>query len=77
MTMDTLRSHRHTAPTRLGPASYLDIGTGPAALFIHGVRTSSPWRNVIPLVTEVDLVANDTGGAIAQVFAVNHPSMLR
>jgi pimeloyl-ACP methyl ester carboxylesterase len=28
-------------------------------------------------VTEVDLVAHDTGGAIAQVFAARHPSMIR
>jgi pimeloyl-ACP methyl ester carboxylesterase len=28
-------------------------------------------------LTDVDLVANDTGGAIAQVFAARHPSRLR
>ncbi|MFD1540245.1 alpha/beta fold hydrolase [Nonomuraea guangzhouensis] len=99
--------------------SYVDVGEGPVALFVHGVGTSSYlWRNVIaelrderrcvaidlPLhggsapredlsipalaeavaelcdelgLDQVDLVANDTGGAVAQVFAVRHPGRLR
>ncbi|MEU7853710.1 alpha/beta hydrolase [Nonomuraea sp. NPDC049141] len=99
--------------------SYVDVGEGPVALFVHGVGTSSYlWRNVIaelrderrcvaidlPLhggsaprddlsipalaeavaelcaelgLDQVDLVANDTGGAVAQVFAVRHPERLR
>ncbi|MEU7739595.1 alpha/beta hydrolase [Nonomuraea sp. NPDC049158] len=99
--------------------SYVDVGHGPVALFVHGVATSSYlWRNVIaelrderrcvaidlPLhggsaprddlsipamaeaveelcaelgLDQVDLVANDTGGAVAQVFAVRHPERLR
>jgi pimeloyl-ACP methyl ester carboxylesterase len=105
--------------TRSGPASCIDTGgPGRAALFVHGVDTSSYlWRYVIgqlggqrrcvavdlsphrhtpaaadqdfllpalarfladcceaPDLTDVDLVANDTGGAIAQVFAAGHPS---
>jgi pimeloyl-ACP methyl ester carboxylesterase len=106
--------YRTDVATRTGPASYIDTGgDGPAALFVHGVGTSSYlWRNVIaqmagerrcvavdlPLhgrtpaaagqdfsltslagfltdfcdaagVGEIDLVANDTGGAVAQIFA--------
>ncbi|WP_433511500.1 alpha/beta fold hydrolase [Nonomuraea sp. CA-143628] len=99
--------------------SYVDVGDGPVALFVHGVGTSSYlWRHVIaelrderrcvaidlPLhggsaprddlsipamaeaveelcaelgLDQVDLVANDTGGAVAQVFAVRHPERLR
>ncbi|WP_043616034.1 alpha/beta fold hydrolase [Nonomuraea candida] len=99
--------------------SYVDVGEGPVALFVHGVGTSSHlWRNVIaelreerrcvavdlPLhggsasrddlsipalaqaveelcehlgLTGIDLVANDTGGAVAQVFAVRHRDRLR
>lgn len=110
--------YAHAARTRAG-LSYVDIGTGPAAVFVHGVGTSSYlWRNVIagmkhqrrcialdlPLhgrsstqsdltlpglvetlhefcrdagLAEFDLVANDTGGAIAQIFAVRHPDRLR
>lgn len=119
--MDTLHRYRKAIATRVGPASYLDIGTGPIAMFIHGVGTSSLlWRNVVPLVADlrrcvvidlplhgatpaapgqdfslpgladfvaavcealglssIDLVANDTGGAVAQVFAVNHSDRLR
>ena len=120
MQLAELDAHRHTAATRSGEISYLDIGTGPVALFVHGVGTNAYlWRNVIgalraprrciavdlPLhgrspvtaqqdlsvaalaaglddfcealgLTGVDLVANDTGGAIAQIFAARHPERL-
>jgi pimeloyl-ACP methyl ester carboxylesterase len=116
--LEKLDSHRSQVHTRSGPASYIDTGgPGRAALFVHGVGTSSYlWRNVIGQLggqrrcvavdlpshgqtpaaadqdfslpglarfvadfcdalelTDVDLVANDTGGAVAQVFAAgNH-----
>ena len=117
MDLSDLERHRHTVTTRYGVTSYLDIGTGPPALFVHGLATSAyHWRNVIPRLADqhrclapdlpvhgrtpgsadqdfslnglaafvedfcaalelppVDLVANDTGGAIAQVFAALHP----
>ncbi|PZG19162.1 alpha/beta fold hydrolase [Nonomuraea aridisoli] len=99
--------------------SYVDVGQGPVALFVHGVGTGSHlWRHVIaelkderrcvavdlpphggsaprddlsiPVLAEiveelcdhlglsdVDLVGNDTGGAVAQVFAVRHRERLR
>jgi len=101
--------------------SYVDIGHGPVALFVHGVFTNSHlWRGVIGSVAddrrcialdlpahgesringeqrlglpaqaelledfcaalgldELDLVANDTGGAIVQIFADHHPERLR
>ncbi|WP_433475738.1 alpha/beta fold hydrolase [Spirillospora sp. CA-142024] len=113
--------HRHTVRTQAGEVSYVEIGTGPAALFVHGVATSAYlWHNLIPLLADtrrcvaidlplhgqspaasghrltvgafadtlaevceslhldqVDLVAHDTGGAIAQVFAARHPELLR
>jgi pimeloyl-ACP methyl ester carboxylesterase len=114
--------YRREAATRSGPASYIDTGgEGPAALFVHGVGTSSYlWRHVIaqtagerrcvavdlPLhgrtpaaagqdfslsglagflagfcdaagLAEVDLVANDTGGAVAQILAARQPGRLR
>jgi pimeloyl-ACP methyl ester carboxylesterase len=113
-----LEAHRHTVSTEVGDLSYLDIGTGPVALFVHGVATNAYlWRNVIagltgqrrciavdlplhghsPSATDlslgglasalaglcdalqlgrIDLVANDTGGAVAQVFAARHPERL-
>ncbi len=120
MHLPQLDAHRHTARTPSGEISYLDIGTGPVAMFVHGIATNAYlWRNVIgglsgqrrciavdlPLhgrspVTDgqdlsvaglaavladfcdtlglagIDLVANDTGGAIAQIFAARHPQRL-
>jgi len=111
---------RRTVSTKSGEISYIDIGTGPAAVFVHGVGTNAYlWRHVIgalaparrclaidlPLhgqtpigagqdlsvagmasvledfcdalgLTSIDLVANDTGGAVAQVFAARHPQRL-
>jgi len=115
-----LDASRHTVSTKSGEISYIDIGTGPAALFVHGVGTNAYlWRNVLgplssarrclaidlPLhgqtpvtpgqglsvaalasvledfcdaleLTGIDLVANDTGGAVAQVFAARNPHRL-
>ena len=120
MQLSELEARRHTAVTRSGEISYLDVGTGPVALFVHGIATNAYlWRNVIgalasqrrciavdlPLhgqspvaagqdlsiaalaaglgdfcdalgLTGIDLVANDTGGAIAQIFAARHPQRL-
>lgn len=119
--MEQLDQHRRQVPTRSGPASCIDTGgPGRAALFVHGLGTSSYlWRHVIgqlagqrrcvavdlPLhgstpaaagqdfslpglarfladccdaleLGDVDLVANDTGGAVSQVFAAGHPERL-
>jgi pimeloyl-ACP methyl ester carboxylesterase len=115
-----LDTHRHVVHTRSGEISYIDTGTGPAALFVHGIATNAYlWRNVIEAVRHgrrcvaldlplhgqtpvtagqdlslaamaavledfcdalglagIDLVANDTGGAIAQIFAARHPQRL-
>jgi pimeloyl-ACP methyl ester carboxylesterase len=120
MQLSELDAHRHTAVTRSGEISYLDVGTGPVALFVHGIATNAYlWRNVIAALTSrrrciavdlplhgrspvtadqdlslaalaaglhdfcdalgltgIDLVANDTGGAIAQIFAARHPQRL-
>ena len=121
MMLSELEAHRRTAVTELGEISYLDVGEGPTALFVHGVFTNAFfWRNVLAEVgsqrrcvavdlpahgqtrtTEswdlslgglaralgavcdvidegrVDLVANDTGGAVAQIFAATNPYRLR
>ena len=120
MQISELNTHRHTVATRFGEISYLDLGAGPTALFVHGIATNAYlWRHVmdalsgqrrciaidLPLhgqspvtgeqdlsltalaaglddfcevlgLTGVDLVANDTGGAIAQIFAARHPQRL-
>jgi len=120
MQLSELNAHRHTAVTRFGEISYLDVGAGPTALFVHGIATNAYlWRHVmdalsgqrrciaidLPLhgqspvtaeqdlslaalaaglddfcevlgLTGIDLVANDTGGAIAQIFAARYPQRL-
>jgi pimeloyl-ACP methyl ester carboxylesterase len=120
MQLAELDACRHTVATRSGELSYIDIGTGPVALFVHGIATNAYlWRDVIGTLTSqrrciavdlplhgrspvtaeqdlsltalaaglddfcealglaaVDLVANDTGGAIAQIFAARHPQRL-
>ena len=48
MQVTTLDTYRHTITTRYGEISYLDVGTGPVALFVHGIATNAYlWHNVI------------------------------
>ena len=114
---------RHTkhVTTKFGDIAYTECGSGPSALFVHGVFLNGHlWRHVIDRVehqrhciavdlmahgaTEisttqevsfsaqaemivafcdalgldaVDLVANDSGGGIAQIFAARYPERLR
>jgi pimeloyl-ACP methyl ester carboxylesterase len=119
--MQDFAAYRKTVRTPSGDVAYVDVGAGPAALFVHGVITGAYlWRNVIEgvrharrciaidlplhgesparpdqdfslraladLVEEVcaalelgavDLVGNDTGGAICQIFAARHPERIR
>src|SRR5919109_1950437 len=107
--------------TRCGTISYTEQGTGPVALFVHGVLLNSHlWRyqlghlsdirrciavdllahgdteiapgqdvsvtaNATMLrefldalhIDQVDLVGNDSGGGIAQIFAARHPQRVR
>jgi haloalkane dehalogenase len=104
-----------------GRIAYLDIGDGPAALFLHGFPLNSfQWRGILPQlsmmrrciapdflalgytevaqgqsvgpqaqiamliqlldklsISGVDIVANDSGGAIAQLFAGRHPDRVK
>ena len=115
MDVTELNSHRENAATASGAVSYLDVGQGRPALFIHGILTNGLlWRHLIsatasqdrrciavdlpghghtPPIPEgedssltalaqrvielcdhlglerFDLVANDTGGAVAQIVA--------
>ena len=51
MKLNELEAHRRSATTELGEISYLDVGEGPAALFVHGVFTNAVfWRNVLGAV---------------------------
>lgn len=112
---------KRSVVTPSGRISYLEAGTGPVALFVHGVLLNGHiWRhqlgglsdvrrciavdllahgdteisadqdvsvtaNATMLaqfldalgIDEVDLVGNDSGGGIAQIFAATYPSRVR
>lgn len=121
--MDGNRSSatRHSVATASGRISYVEQGTGPVALFVHGVLLNSHlWRHQLAELSDVrrciavdllahgdtsiapdqdvsvtanadmleefldalgieqvDLVGNDSGGGIAQIFAALHPQRVR
>jgi pimeloyl-ACP methyl ester carboxylesterase len=112
-------AQRQSVATPSGEIAYTEFGSGPAALFIHGIGSSGLlWREVIDQVQDtsrciaidlplhgatpargdlsvaamaqaaadlcdvlgleqVDLVGNDTGGAVAQILAARHPERIR
>jgi pimeloyl-ACP methyl ester carboxylesterase len=118
MDVSTFTAGRRVLSTPAGDIAYTEFGTGPAALFVHGIGTSGLlWRHVIEEVSDtsrciaidlpthggtparaamsaaamaavvadlcdglglgqLDLVGNDTGGAVAQIFAARHPRRL-
>jgi pimeloyl-ACP methyl ester carboxylesterase len=48
VTIIELEAHRRTVTTPQGPVSCIDVGSGPAALFVHGVGTNALlWHHVI------------------------------
>jgi pimeloyl-ACP methyl ester carboxylesterase len=121
MTYEDYKTLRKTVTTRHGEFAYIDVGDGPAVMFLHGLFVSAyMWHRVIDEVKaerrcialnlphhggsevdddqeltldanvemlegfcdalgldELDIVANDTGGAFAQGFAVRHPDRVR
>jgi pimeloyl-ACP methyl ester carboxylesterase len=121
MTSESFHARRRFVDTEFGQIAYVEQGSGPVALFIHGVPLNGfHWRHVIAEMQDirrcvaldlmglgysrispnqdlsfvaqakmigqfidamgfdrVDLVANDSGGGIAQIFAANHPERLR
>ena len=114
-------SDRRTIETPSGRIAYVERGSGPAALFVHGVfLNANLWDGVIDRVADVrrclapdilchghteerpdadvsfagqakmlvqyldalgldqvDVVANDSGGGIAQIFAARNPQRVR
>jgi pimeloyl-ACP methyl ester carboxylesterase len=121
MTYEEYQAQRKSVTTPFGEFAYIDVGEGPAAVFVHGLFMSAyMWHRTIDAVksqrrciaynlpahggSEVaddqelsldanaemleafcdalglegfDLVANDTGGAVAQALAVRIPSRIR
>ncbi|HVJ03454.1 MAG TPA: alpha/beta hydrolase [Sphingomonas sp.] len=122
-TLEVARFHlaRRTVDIKFGRISYVDRGTGPAALFIHGFPLNGfQWRGAVDRLADVrrcivpdmlgmgftepkegqslapdaqvemlvalmdrlgimkaDVVANDSGGAVAQLFAAHAPHRIR
>jgi pimeloyl-ACP methyl ester carboxylesterase len=112
---------RRFAKTVFGRIAYIDRGTGPSALFLHGFPLSSfQWRGAIDrlsahrrclapdlmglgytevapgqsvtpsaqvdmiaafldrlAIQQVDLIANDSGGAVAQLFIIKYRQRVR
>ncbi len=112
---------RRTVQTSSGRISYVEQGSGPVALFVHGVLLNGYlWRHQLEHLSEVrrciapdllahgdteiapeqdvsvtananmlrefldalhidqvDLVGNDSGGGIAQIFAASNPTRVR
>src|SRR5580700_5906912 len=121
MTESKLSAARNTAQTASGLISYKEQGTGPVALFVHGVLLNGHlWRHQLAdlsdirrclavdllahgdteitpdqdvsvtanarmlaefldalKVDQVDIVGNDSGGGIAQIFAALYPQRVR
>jgi pimeloyl-ACP methyl ester carboxylesterase len=121
MTIDWGKWRREVVLPNGTTVGYIDVGSGPVALFVHGIFLSSYlWRHVIDEIRkerrciavdlvghgatiagdevqftmtsqaglvlalldhldidQVDLVGNDTGGGVCQVFAANHSERLR
>jgi pimeloyl-ACP methyl ester carboxylesterase len=122
MTMQaTSSTTQHTVDTPSGRIAYLEQGSGPVALFVHGVLLNGYlWRNQLAglsdirrclavdllahgdteiadsqdvsvtananmlrefldalKIDKVDLVGNDSGSGIAQIFAALHPERVR
>jgi pimeloyl-ACP methyl ester carboxylesterase len=118
---DAFHAARRFARTRFGDIAYVERGTGPAALFLHGFPLNgfqwrgaldrlSPYRRCIApdflgmghtqvapgqscapeaqvdmlvalldalSVPSVDVVANDSGGAVAQLLVAHHRDRVR
>src|SRR4030088_1862050 len=112
---------RHSVQTASGRVSYAEQGTGPVALFVHGVLLNGYlWRHQLAEfsdirrciavdllahgdteitpdqdvsvtanakmlkefldalnIDQVDIIGNDSGGGIAQIFSVLYPARVR
>src|SRR5437763_10306798 len=121
MTESKLSATRNSVQTPSGRISYTEQGTGPVALFVHGVLLNGClWRHQLEdlsdvrrciavdllahgdteiapdqdvsvtanakmlkefldalHIDQVDLVGNDSGGGIAQIFAALYPERVR
>src|ERR1700682_6187316 len=121
MSSQQIPTMTHSVETPSGRISYASAGSGPVALFVHGVVLNKHlWRHQLSglsdirrciavdllahgdteidpnqdvsvtananmlrevldalKIDKIDLVGNDSGGGIAQIFAASHPDRVR
>ena len=121
MATSVVSAKTQTIQTPSGRIAYTEQGTGPVALFVHGVLLNKHlWRHQLPLLSDIrrciavdllahgeteiasdqdvsvtanakmleqfldelhveqaDLVGNDSGGGIAQIFSALYPQRVR
>jgi pimeloyl-ACP methyl ester carboxylesterase len=121
MTTSVVSANTHTVQTPSGRIAYTEQGTGPVALFVHGVLLNKHlWRHQLAHLSDIrrciavdllahgetdiagdqdlsvtanakmleqfldalnveqaDLVGNDSGGGIAQIFTALYPQRVR
>jgi len=121
MLLTNASATRRSVRTLSGEISYIEQGTGPVALFVHGVLLNSHlWRHQLSELSDirrciavdllahgdteitpeqdvsvtanaemlkqfldalhidqVDLIGNDSGGGICQIFAASYPEQIR
>jgi pimeloyl-ACP methyl ester carboxylesterase len=73
MEIAEFHASRRFAEVKSGRIAYFERGDGPPALFLHGVPICGyHWRHIFDRVQH-----KRRCGAIAQIFAANHPHRLR
>jgi len=74
--LDDLAGTRRCIALDLMELGYTEVGAGQNLEFDHQARMIAAFIDRLGLA-QVDLVGNDTGGGISQVFAARYPSRLR
>jgi haloalkane dehalogenase len=72
---DVARERRAIAPDLMA-LGYTEVRPGQSVSFLEQARMLAAFLDALA-IDVVDLVANDTGGGIAQIFAANHPTRVR
>src|SRR5262245_26865903 len=73
--IDRVRHRRRCIAVDLMALGYTDIGPGQDVSFVAQARMLAEVMDALG-IEKVDLVGNDSGGAIAQIFAANYPDRL-
>jgi pimeloyl-ACP methyl ester carboxylesterase len=74
--VDRLKQRRRCIAIDLMGLGYSEIGPAQEVSFTAQARMIAEVQDALG-IDRVDLIANDSGGAIAQIFAAHHPHRLR